>query len=444
MKRKIFYYIYLTSPFILINILYQANPSRYGKSQFLIPMILGALAYSWFIWQFILSARPKFIDELIGLDKVYRLHGIMAILSLGLAFSHNLLFERIWGESTLTMIGSISLNIFLALSVISIVLMTKARWMGVKLLKPIIRMFEVVKIFKYEHYKLMHNLTVVGLVFMQIHVLLTSSAKSSSLVFSTYMSYFTVAVAFYLYHKVFKPWILEEDNCEVVEIKAEANKMWSVVFKAIGHKFDYVPGQFAFFKIFVDGHKEEHPFSISSAPNDGILLSVTVKELGDFTGKMKKLRVGDRLVLDGPYGEFSYVKHPKERQTVFIAGGVGITPVMSMLRHMHKEEPNRKVLLLWGMRSLADYAFREEINLIKENMPNLQVVPVVSADDSFEGEKGFIDYKKLLKYLTGFINSSDKTGFYICGPQILMKNSLKNLSKLDINPKLVHYESFSL
>jgi len=322
--------------------------------------------------------------------------------------------------------------------------MTKSKWQGAIIIKAIVKLINSIEIFKYEHYKLLHNLTIFGLVFMQIHVLLTSGARQSQLVFSAYMISFIVSIVFYLYHKVLRPWIYEENKCEIVEINLEAEKLWSIIFKPLNHEFKYKPGQFAFFKILVDGHHEEHPFSISSAPGMEGNISITVKELGDFTNKMSKLRVGDQLIIDGPYGEFSHVNYPREKQNVFIAGGIGITPVMSMLRYIKQHDPNRDVLLLWGMRTIKDYAFKEEINEMLSYMPHLKVIPVISNDDSYEGEKGFIDYIRLLNYLSKLRKSVSKTGFYICGPQILMKNSVMNLKKMDIDSHRIHYESFSL
>ncbi len=444
MKKIVFYLVYLVSPIVIIIILYQTNPIKYNNIQLLGPMILGVLAYTWFNWQFVLSARPRFIDTLVGLDKIYRLHGMMAIVSLVLVFFHQLIFENLVGESMITLVGQVSFLVFLGVSILSVLFMTKARWMGLNILKPVVKLLEVFKVFKYEHYKLLHNLTIIGLIFMQVHVLLTSSSKGSALVFTTYMSYFVVSVSFYLYHKMFKPWILEENNCEVVDVRSEGESMWSIVFKPLGQEFKYKPGQFGFFKIFVDGHREEHPFSIASAPESNGLVSVTIKELGDFTSKMKKLRVGDQLIIDGPYGEFSYVKYPREKQFVFIVGGIGITPVMSMLRHLKMHQPHSDVLVLWGMRTIKDFIFKEEITDMLNAMPNLEVIPVVSHDVHYEGEHGFIDYIKLLNYLSKLKQSVKGTGFYICGPHMLMKNSIDNLIKMDIKAKQIHYESFSL
>ena len=83
-----------------------------------------------------------------------------------------------------------------------------------------------------------------------------------------------------------------------------------------------------------DVSSEEHPFTISSAPGDDGCLAFTVKASGDYTRALRQAVQGDRARVDGPYGRFSYVLRTQPGQPLLlIAGGVGITPMLSMLEH---------------------------------------------------------------------------------------------------------------
>ena len=154
--------------------------------------------------------------------------------------------------------------------------------------------------------------------------------------------------------------------------------------------------------------------------------------------------MGDKAVLDAPYGKFSYLEHKNEQQTILIAGGVGITPIISTLRYMRDNEKDRKVLLLLGINNLGDLAFREEFEELQKEMKNLVFVLVVSKDDSWQGEAGFIDRQRIERMMKQFSFDKDKTGVYICGPEIMLKNVLSGLKEIAFTKKQIHFEKFSL
>lgn len=198
--------------------------------------------------------------------------------------------------------------------------------------------------------------------------------------------------------------------------------------------FRFIAGQFAFLRL--DGHKlhARHPFTISSAPHEDEL-RFTIKDSGRFTGIAKTLKPGDEILIDGPFGKF---KARNAKNLVFIAGGVGITPFMSMIRaNMHTEKP-QQITLLYGSKTEADIIF-------KKNFDELQVewfkkVYVLSNVDNASSlyEKGFIDSTLIKKYVTDIENSI----FYICGPEIMKDNVKKTLADMGVPSKNVMIEDF--
>lgn len=206
----------------------------------------------------------------------------------------------------------------------------------------------------------------------------------------------------------------------------------------------YKPGQFGYFTILSESvPAETHPFSIASTPTEPEHLTLTIKQLGDFTQRIATVKPGDEVIVDGPYGNFSYLNYPQEKASVFVAGGVGITPVLSMVKHMKEKDPDRPVTLIWGVRTPADMIQRQELLALERTMPNFNWVPVVSSDDNWSGMKGVIDLNTLQHILGESSNWTSSTGFFLCGPPVMMTATQKNLKQLGIANKQIHFESFS-
>lgn len=202
--------------------------------------------------------------------------------------------------------------------------------------------------------------------------------------------------------------------------------------------FDYLPGQFMFLTLLSRNlPAEEHPFTIASCPEERGTVSVAIKESGDFTALVGRTAVGDRAAVLAPYGRFSCLLHPRRDRTVFIAGGIGITPMLSMLRHMSSAGASPGALLFYGNRTEADIAFRSEL----EGMEFLRTVHVLSsAEEGWQGETGRIGCALMERYLDGF---SD-TAFYICGPPPMMEAVAADLMIHGVRSGDIHMERFSL
>jgi predicted ferric reductase len=239
--------------------------------------------------------------------------------------------------------------------------------------------------------------------------------------------------------------LLERNSYVVSRVVQESPNIRSIHFKPKREKtFSYKPGQFLFFTAFSKGvAAEPHPFSISSSPSRRDEISITVKELGDFTASLGKVQPGDKAHLDGPYGIFSYLNYPLEREIIFITGGIGITPILSMLRYMADVDPGRKVNLLWGVNTPQDMIYREELEGLRTALPHFNFTPVVAFDQTWQGEQGFIDQEKIrrLALADGEIRGKD---FSLCGPPAMMDLLLSHLRALQIPKQNIHFERFAL
>jgi ferredoxin-NADP reductase len=106
---------------------------------------------------------------------------------------------------------------------------------------------------------------------------------------------------------------------------------------------------------------------------------LTIKESGDFTSTIGRIKPGDLAAVHGPFGRFSHALHPECDDLVFVAAGIGITPLMSMLRYMRDRGERHRVLLVYANRGTADIVFRSELDLIESGgFPALKTIHVLS------------------------------------------------------------------
>ena len=187
---------------------------------------------------------------------------------------------------------------------------------------------------------------------------------------------------------------------------------------------------------------EEHHWTISSSPAQKDTISSTIKGVGDFTKTIPQTRPGDTATVHGSFGRFSHVLHPHERDLVFLAGGIGITPLMSMLRYMRDMDDDRSVLLLYGNRTEKDIVFRRELEeMAAGKRPDLTVVHILSgAGTDWTGETGHVDRERIKKYCEADL--SEKI-FYVCGPQKMAEALIKTLFEMGVSKSRIRQEIFS-
>src|SRR5690606_24225344 len=154
-----------------------------------------------------------------------------------------------------------------------------------------------------------------------------------------------VGVAALAYARVVKPLQQTRRPYRIAEIHPEADKTWSLVVEPVKHAgFRFSAGQFAWLKVGSPWSIDEHPFSFSSSAERPERLEFGIKEAGDFTSRIGQLDHQLNVYLDGPHGAFSTDRTPAEA-TCFIAGGIGIVPILSMIRTLADRNDPRPLLL---------------------------------------------------------------------------------------------------
>lgn len=192
----------------------------------------------------------------------------------------------------------------------------------------------------------------------------------------------------------------------------------------------------------IDGVRTSRPYSISSSPKQRAYYEITVARIKDgFVSDflLDDIKVGDKFEANGPAGVFRFQPVFHSRKSLFLAGGSGITPFLSMTREIVDSALDRDVVMLYGCRSSKGALYDEELRLYSEKYPNFKYHLVISEkDDSWNGETGFID-RNLIKRLVP--DYAERT-CYICGPQVMNDFCKKELEDLGLPEKQIRREMF--
>ena len=237
----------------------------------------------------------------------------------------------------------------------------------------------------------------------------------------------------FLYIFLYYKWIASVYVYEVSKINRSLDVI-NVSAKPTRRKIPYVPGQFAYigFKNKNVGG-EQHPFSFSSAPYEEEV-RFSIKMLGDYTVKLPLLKKGDKMYIKGPYGKFGDVYINGKRPLVWIVGGIGVTPFLSMLRNEKQLVEERNIVLFYCFSSPEEGMFAEEIKQLVENKKTIEVHEWCST------ERGRFSIPKILEILEKY----DKFDVQICGPGPMMESLKQQFEEIGVNSERILFEKFQM
>ncbi len=210
-----------------------------------------------------------------------------------------------------------------------------------------------------------------------------------------------------------------------------------------GSGFSFVPGQFVMLSLpgLVDssGRKVAKAYSIASSPSESGIIELCIAGYpeGALSPKLFQKEVGDEVIITGPYGMFQ-LRKPVQKGTVFIAGGTGLAPIMSMLRSLYAEGYKEKLWLFYSVSEPKLFMFKEEL-LGYERDNSLQlVVSTSNPDSSWQFEKGRVT-ETFPKHAAEI---SKDAQFYICGPPLMVTDTIKMLEQFGFKKENIHKEQW--
>lgn len=287
------------------------------------------------------------------------------------------------------------------------------------------------KMISYRVWQYIHILTYV-LFFISLNHAFTGGSDAELLSTAYNITFFLILIGI-VYRTQYKLRARKTNRFKVKTINQNTHDTFTITVN--GQK-DFKAGQFCFLRLNKNKLHARHPFTISSAPGEDI--AFTIKLAGRFTQTAKELKIGDEILIDGPFGNFM----PKpEKDLVFIAGGVGITPFMSILKDRINKNINQNITLIYGSRTEADIIFKKEIDAIDKTwfkkvylLSNVGEGMTLSADC----ERGYISNDVLHKHVKDVKNSL----YYICGPEIMKDNTKKLLKEKGVSSGQIFVEDF--
>ena len=399
---------------------------------------LGFVGLSLMGLQFVIAARFQSVAAPFGIDVLLQYHRQIAYTSLLFILAHPLLlFVADSGYLALLDLTTAPLRAKMAVtSTVALLLMVALSVWREKLRVS------------YELWQLTHGvLAFMAIVAALAHVLLVGYYVNEPLEIVLWLWMSAVFVGLILWVRVVRPLELRSKAWRIEEVIPERGNICTIVLKPSrlhARRFDgfhFEPGQFAWITVNKSPFAiTRHPFSISSSAEKTERVALSIKASGDFTRNVGYLKPGATAYLDGPHGAFTIDRHYGPG-FVFIGAGVGITPLMSMLRTMTDRSDPRPCYLFFGNREWEGVAFCEEIEELKGKL-NLEVVHVLSRPpEGWEGEDGRIDAAELGRHLP---ERYQRLQYFICGSDSMMEDTEDALVRLGVPKRRVHSERFGM
>lgn len=396
---------------------------------------LASVGLAMLLMEFVLSGRFRLVSDRIGIDRTMRFHQLISWSLLAFILLHPLLYQtslaRPAGAGGSTGLGLNGMSLL-------------SGGIAYLLLPALV----LAAIFRdrsgetYEGWRLVHLAGAIIVAVLGVHHTLLAGHYAAHPVITGYwllllgLALFSVA-----WVHLIMPLRMRRHPYHVRSVQPVALRTWDVTVEpASGQALDFAAGQFVWLTLGRSPFSlREHPFSISSAPARRPAITFTIKEAGDFTNTIGDLRPGTVAYIDGPHGNFTL--EGREASGIgLIAGGVGMAPIMSILRQLLAEQSRLPIVLVYGNRLEEQILYRAELEAMREVL-NLEIVHVLGEPtESWKGETGQPDEAILRRYFS----ASDAADwlYFVCGPAGMIDMALDVLTRNGILYRRIVSERF--
>jgi len=396
--------------------------------------LFGLLATYCALMQFIAMGRIGWLEPIFGLDRLaifHRRNGVATISFILLHSSLMALTHPLLTGGSVDLLGVLQLP-YVWLAAVAEVLFILTVGLSIYIVR---------KHLKFETWYAVHLLNYVAIALIPWHQLTNGGDFLTNQTFANYwiaLYLFTAAcVLYWRFAKVFLQFV--RHRFVVQKVVKETPTATSVYIT--GHNMDGFTargGQFVLVR-FLDAQRwtQEHPFSLSRLP-DGKTIRLTIRQLGDFTNTVPDIAPGTHVAVSGPFGAFTH-RQRRTQKLLYIVGGIGITPIRSMVEEQANMGERDNAIMLYGNRTEADTIFLDELYVLASKT-GLQLHNVLSDQKDYQGETGFIDQEKIIR----LVPDVKERDVFLCGPPPMMWGIMDQLKVLGVPPEQIHYERFAL
>ena len=398
----------------------------------------GMLAFSIILVEFVLSGRFQSVSGRIGIDLSMRFHQLFARTALVLALLHPFLYRAPFNPP-LPWDPTRQLSVTVDLT---------SLWTGIAawILLPLLILTSIGRErlgCSYEAWRLMHGLGAVLIAAALLHHTLSAGRYSQDPVLAgLWVVLFFIAVSALAFVYILKPISQIRKPWRVQGVRPLGLKTWELTLTPVGHRgLSYEAGHFVWLNV---GNSPfslyENPFSISSAPASGKDLQFVIKEQGDFTRAVSQIEVGTIGYVDGPHGNLA-LSGRDGPGVALIAGGVGIAPLLGILRQLRLEEDRRPTLLIYGNRVQEQILYADELEAISRERGTRIVHVLSQPPEGWTGAVGMVDANLIRSVIEG---AEMKDWVYIlCGPPPMMEVVEDTLIELGVPARKILSERFN-
>ncbi|MEQ8193772.1 MAG: ferric reductase-like transmembrane domain-containing protein [Rhodospirillales bacterium] len=398
----------------------------------------GMIAYAMMLAQFMLIGRFEALSGRVGIDVLMRFHQLAARTLVVFILLHPILMAgRVMAS-----------DIAQAPAFIAALLLDPKYVSGVGALAMVLTL-AVISIWRrnfripYEIWRALHGLLALGIAGSGWHHATTVGRFSKTSPLADYwLVLFAIACLTLLYIYFLKPFLQRRRPYRVVKKRRAGEKLWEITLSPDGgHVLDYAAGQFAWINFRrLPVSLLDHPFSLATSPAQGRDLSFIIQEDGDFTRTIGTIEEGHVAYLDAPHGNFTLAGRDGNG-IALIAGGVGVAPILGILRDLHAKRDPRPIRLIYGARHENKLACTADIEALKQTLDLKTCYTVMEPSASWSGDTGIIDQEKI-RACFDFADPA-QTLYFLCGPPRMMESIEACLLGMGVPLKQIVYERFT-
>lgn len=414
--------IWFVDKFLFVGTLFPEEFLKY------LAQITGILAITFMTMNFVLASRADFLEKIFGgYDKVYRYHLLMGRVAYSFVFLHPA-FLSLKALMINLHIDSVIRHFFpVSYNTIEYNIGVFAFW----LLTLLITLTVAVKL-PYHIWKQTHRLMIFVLIASTSHGIL-NTYNNSYIVWPWIALTGLVGVGAWLYREVYYEHFSHKlFFYKVAELTQKGDITEIIMQPTEDKKLNYNPGQFALYSFRNNPNIpiEFHPFSLSSSPTDDFI-RISTKNLGDYTEKLKSAQVGDLVKVLGPHGGFSNINDSQKQ--IWIAGGIGVTPFLSMLRYYKSKGLNTDIVFFYGCKNESESVYLQEIEELVKGSVNIKLIV------HYSDKQGFVN----AEYFKKNFEDLNERNIYLCGPPVMMKALRKGFKEIGYPKENLVFEDFS-